>query len=84
MESIAKSGQEIMSYVERIEKIASEIAALNEDKKTLFNQLKCDGFDVQIVKAIIKARKMDDDEREEKMELLKMYGASIGIPLTLF
>lgn len=84
METIPNSKQELISYIERIEKIISEIDALNEDKKTLFTQLKSDGYDVQTIKSIIKARKMDADKLSEMVELAKLYGEIFGVQLTMF
>lgn len=84
METIPNSKQELILYIERIEKILSEISALNEDKKTLFTQLKSDGYDVQTIKSIIKARKMDSDKLSEMVELAKIYGETLGVQLTMF
>jgi len=58
-------GNRIRSFVERIEQIETEIKELNEAKG--------EGFDVKILKEIIKLRKQDQDERDEHETLLDVY-----------
>ena len=46
---------------------------LNEQKKEVFAEAKGEGFDVKILKEIIKLRKQDQDERDERESLLDLY-----------
>jgi len=66
-------GNRIRSFVERIEQIENEIKELNEAKKEVFSEAKGEGFDVKILKEIIKLRKQDQDERDEHETLLDVY-----------
>jgi uncharacterized protein (UPF0335 family) len=66
-------GTRIRSFVERIEQIENEIKDLNEAKKEVFSEAKGEGFDVKILKEIIKLRKQDQDERDEHDSLLDVY-----------
>ena len=66
-------GNRIRSFVERIEQIENEIKELNEAKKDIFSEAKGEGFDVKILKEIIKLRKQDQDERDEHDSLLDVY-----------
>jgi uncharacterized protein (UPF0335 family) len=66
-------GNRIRSFVERIEQIENEIKELNEAKKEVFSEAKGEGFDVKILKDIIKLRKQDQDERDEHDSLLDVY-----------
>ena len=66
-------GNRIRSFVERIEQIENEIKELNEAKKEVFSEAKGEGFDVKILKEIIKLRKQDQDERDEHDSLLDVY-----------
>ena len=66
-------GSRIRSFVERIEQIENEIKDLNEAKKEVFSEAKGEGFDVKILKEIIKLRKQDQDERDEHDSLLDVY-----------
>ena len=66
-------GNRIRSFVERIEQIENEIKELNEAKKEVFSEAKGEGFDVKILKEIIKLRRQDQDERDEHESLLDVY-----------
>jgi uncharacterized protein (UPF0335 family) len=71
-------GNRIRSFVERIEQIENEIKDLNEVKKEVFSEAKREGFDVKILKEIIKLRKQDQDERDEHESLLDVYMQAMG------
>jgi uncharacterized protein (UPF0335 family) len=66
-------GGRIRSFVERIENLDTELQELNESKKEVFAEAKGEGFDVKILKEIIKLRKQDQDERDEHDTLLDIY-----------
>ena len=60
-------------FVERIENIDTELQELSEQKKEVFSEAKGEGFDVKILKEIIKLRKQDQEERDERESLLDLY-----------
>ena len=66
-------GGRICSFVERIEHLDTELQELNELKKEVFAEAKAEGFDVKILKEIIKLRKQDKDQRDEHETLLDLY-----------
>jgi len=66
-------GDRIRSFVERIEQIENEIRELNEAKKEVFSEAKGEGFDVKILKEIIRLRRQDQNERDEHETLLDVY-----------
>jgi len=66
-------GGRIRSFVERIEHLDTELQELSEQKKEVFAEAKAEGFDVKILKEIIKLRKQDKDERDERETLLDLY-----------
>jgi uncharacterized protein (UPF0335 family) len=72
-DAIAIPGNRIRSFVERIEQLETEIHELNEGKKEVFAEAKGEGFDVKVLKEIIKLRKQDQDERDEHETLLDVY-----------
>ena len=73
MSDITIPGGKIRSYVERIENLETELQELNEQKKEVFSEAKGEGFDVKILKEIIKLRKQDQDKRDERESLLDLY-----------
>jgi uncharacterized protein (UPF0335 family) len=71
------AGDRIRSIVERIEHVEEEIKALNEGKKEIFSEAKGEGFDVKVIKEILRLRKQDKDERDEQESLLDLYLAAM-------
>ncbi len=71
--SVGIAGERIRSFIERIEQIEEELKALNEGKKEVFAEAKGEGFDVKVLKEILKLRKQDKDERDEQDSLLDLY-----------
>jgi uncharacterized protein (UPF0335 family) len=67
------AGDRICSFIERVEHIDEEIKTLNEGKKEVFAEAKGEGFDVKVLKEILRLRKQDKDERDEQDSLLDLY-----------
>jgi len=72
-DSLDVTGERIRSIVERIEHIEEEIKALNEGKKEILQEAKGEGYDIKVIKEIIRLRKQDKDERDEHESLLDLY-----------
>ena len=72
-DTVGIPGDRIRSFVERVEQLETEIQELNEQKKEVFLEAKGEGFDVKILKEIIKIRKQDKEERDEHETLLDVY-----------
>lgn len=73
------AGQRLRSYIERIERLEEEKAALAEDIKEVYAEAKGSGFDAKIMRKLISLRKMDSDKRQEEEALLETYKAAIGL-----
>jgi uncharacterized protein (UPF0335 family) len=73
MSEVTIPGGKIRAFVERIENLDNEIQELNEQKKEVFAEAKGDGFDVKILREIVKLRKQDEEERDERESMLDLY-----------
>lgn len=73
------SGQRLKAFIERVERLEEEKAGLAEDIKDIFAEAKGTGFDVKIIRKIIRLRKMDKEKRREEEELVELYKAAIGL-----
>ena len=71
-------GDRIRSFIERVEHIDDEIKALNEGKKEVFAEAKGEGFDVKVLREILRLRKQDKDERDEQRVLARPVSQSHG------
>ena len=67
------AGDRLRAFVERIERLEEEIKQLSDDKKDIYAEAKGDGFDVKILKEVIRLRKQDKNERDERDSLLDVY-----------
>jgi uncharacterized protein (UPF0335 family) len=75
------SDDRLRLLVERIERLASEQKGLCDDIKDVFSEAKATGYDVKILRHILKLRKMNPDDRREAEQLLATYGAALGMDL---
>ena len=72
-DTIGLSGDRIRSFIERIEHIDEEIKGLSEGKKEAFAEAKGEGFDVKVLREILRLRKLDREDREEHESLVDLY-----------
>lgn len=73
------AGQRLRSFIERIETLEEEKAALAEDIKEIYSEAKGTGFDVKAIRKIIALRKIDAEKRREAEEILDLYKTAIGM-----
>ncbi len=66
-------GERLKSFIERIERLEEEKAALTSDIREVYSEAKGTGYDVKIMRQIVKIRKMDKSDRMEQEELLDIY-----------
>ena len=66
-------GNQLRGIVERIENIEEEIKELTEAKKEVYLEAKGNGFDVKILREVIRVRKQDQKERDEQETLVEVY-----------
>lgn len=67
------AGERLKTFVERIERLEDEKKALAEDIKEVYAEAKSSGFNVKIVRQIIRLRSMDENDRSEMEALLEIY-----------
>jgi uncharacterized protein (UPF0335 family) len=70
---------QLRSYVERIERLEEEKAALAGDIRDLFAQAKSTGFDTKALRTIIKLRKQDAAERRDQEAVVATYMHALGM-----
>lgn len=73
------AGERLRSFLDRIERLEEEKAALMEDIKEVYAEAKAVGFDTKTMRKIAALRKMDTEKRREAEELLDLYKAAIGM-----
>jgi uncharacterized protein (UPF0335 family) len=73
------AADELQSFVYRIEVLDEQAKALNEDRKEIYLEVKDRGFDVKAVRQIIRIRKQDHSERQEREAILELYMSALGM-----
>jgi uncharacterized protein (UPF0335 family) len=69
----------LRSIVERIERLEEERKALGSDIKDIYAEAKSAGFDVKVLRAIIRIRKQEPAEVEEQETLIDVYRRALGM-----
>jgi len=73
------AAQRLRSFIERIERLEEEKAALAADIREVYAEAKGDGFDVKTMRQIVRLRKMDSSDRAEQEALLDLYKSALGL-----
>ena len=72
------AADELKQFIERIERLEEDKAAVANDMKEVFAEAKGEGFDVKILRKVLRLRKMDKVKREEEEALIDLYLQAIG------
>jgi len=69
----------LRSFIERIERLEEEKAALAADIREVYAEAKGTGFDTKVMRQVLKLRKMEADDRQEQEHLLDLYKQALGL-----
>jgi uncharacterized protein (UPF0335 family) len=67
------AGERLRSFIVRIERLEEEKQVLAADIREVFSEAKGSGFDIKIMRQLIRLRKMDKDDRSEMEAVLEVY-----------
>jgi len=73
------AGDQLRTIVERIEQVEEEIKELTEARKEIYLEAKGNGFDVKVLREVIRVRKQDQKQRDEHETLLDIYLQAIKV-----
>ena len=73
------AGEQLRSFIERIERLEEEKRTLSADIKDVYAEAKGTGFDTNIMRQIIRIRRMDQDDVDEQETLLDVYKRALGM-----
>jgi len=68
----------LRSFIERVERLEEEKAAIMNDVKEIYAEAKGEGYDVKTLRQVVRIRKIDRAERQEQEALLDLYLAALG------
>lgn len=69
----------LRSIIERVERLEEEKKALSSDVKDIMAEAKSAGFDVKVLRQIIRIRKQEPADVEEAETLLDLYRRALGM-----
>lgn len=69
----------LRSIIERVERLEEERKGLAGDIKDIFTEAKSAGFEVKVLRQIIRIRKQDPAAVEEQETLLDIYRRALGM-----
>lgn len=73
------AGKRLLAFIDRIERLEGEKAALADDIKDVYAEAKGVGFEPKIIRKLIAMRKKEVEKRREEEELIELYKAAIGM-----
>tara|TARA_B100000405_G_scaffold161467_1_gene112709 strand:- start:138 stop:383 length:246 start_codon:yes stop_codon:yes gene_type:complete len=73
------AGDRLRTIIERIERLEEEKKALSDDVREVFSEAKGAGFDVKVIRQVVRLRKMDATDRSEMEQVLDVYKRALGM-----
>ena len=73
------SAKHLQAFIERIERLEEEKQAIAGDQKEVYLEAKSTGFDVKIIRQIVRLRKQDPNTRSEEKAILDTYMHALGM-----
>lgn len=78
MQEIVNS-QDLIDTISKLERLEEEKNELADVTKDAYNEAKAKGYDVKIIKHILKLRKKDKDDLAAEDSLIELYRGAVGI-----
>lgn len=76
--STEQAQSRLRSIIERVENLEEEKAGIMEGIKEVFAEAKGEGYDVKVLKKVIRIRKQDRAKRQEEEAILDLYMTALG------
>ena len=70
---------QLRSFIERVERVEAEITDLQADRKEIYAEAKSSGYDTKAMRAVVRLRKLDSNERQEQEALQDLYLSALGM-----
>jgi uncharacterized protein (UPF0335 family) len=69
----------LRTFIERVERLEEEKAALSEDLREVYSEAKGSGFDTKIMRQVVRLRKLDKADFQEREAVLDLYMSALGM-----
>jgi uncharacterized protein (UPF0335 family) len=71
--------EQLRLLIERIERLNEDKKGISDDIRGVYNEAKAHGYDNKIVRAVIRLRAMESNERAEYQTILDTYMTALGL-----
>ena len=75
----SNSAGQLKAFIERIERLDSDIKDLNADKRDIYAEAKSNGFNAKAIKHIVSLRSKDANEVQEFDAIVELYKSAVGM-----
>jgi uncharacterized protein (UPF0335 family) len=79
MDASVVAKEQLLSIIERIERLEEEKKGISDDIKEVYAEAKANGYDTKVLRKIVSIRKQDAAEREEQDAILDLYLTALGM-----
>lgn len=73
------AADQLRLFIERIERLEEEKKGIADDIRDVYAEAKATGYDVKTMRAIVRLRRMEKNDRQEAEALLETYKAALGL-----
>lgn len=73
------AASQLVSFVERIERLNEEKAVLQSDITEVYAEVKGQGYSIKVVRQLIVLRKLETADRQEREAILDLYMSALGM-----
>ncbi len=73
------AADQLRLFIERIERLEEEKKGIADDIRDVYSEAKSNGFDVKIMRHIVRLRKMETHDRQEMDAILDTYRSALNL-----
>ena len=73
------AADQLRLFIERIERLEEEKKGIADDIRDVYAEAKGNGFEVKVLRTIVRLRKQDANERAEQETILETYMQALGM-----
>lgn len=77
--SKSSTDDQLRLFIERIERIEEDIKGGQDDRSDVYSEAKAVGYNVKIMREIVRLRRMNPHDRAERDAILDTYRTAIGV-----
>lgn len=71
--------EELNNYIKRVEKLNEDKAAVTADIAAVYAEAKGKGYNIKIMRYLVKERQVEPIERKARDELIELYAEALGM-----